>query len=78
MNILLQAYIAFTGFIAIFMINSLRRDVRKWACVFGLAGQPAWFYTTYMNGQWGMFFLTFGFITVWAISWYNYWIKEEV
>jgi len=37
----------------------------KWGFVLGLLTQPFWFVTSFLNEQWGIFFLSF----VYTISW---------
>ena len=39
-----QLAIALTGVTAIVLIQSGSERLRRFACLFGLAGQPAWFY----------------------------------
>ncbi|MEN0037940.1 MAG: hypothetical protein AAGC78_12780 [Cellvibrio sp.] len=53
-----QLAIAFTGILAVWLTQDQRHSVRKYACLFGLAGQPFWFYTTYQAEQWGIFILS--------------------
>ena len=71
-----QIGIGLTGGVAIFLSQGKTDSVRRYACLFGLAGQPFWFYTTYVNEQWGIFVLSF----VYAWSWYrglkHYWIDK--
>jgi len=71
-----QVGLAFTGATAIWLSQSDNPNHRKHACLFGMAGQPFWFYTTYINEQWGIFMLSF----IYAWSWYRgfklYWMKK--
>ena len=50
-----QIAIAFTGVIAIWLTQDKRPTFRKYACLFGLAGQPFWFYSALKAEQWGIF-----------------------
>ena len=69
-----QIGIAFFGVIGIWLSQDKREAWRKWACVFGMIGQPFWFYATYTNEQWGMFFLCFFYTFAWLKGFYNNWL----
>lgn len=70
-----QIMIAFTGVPAIWLTQQKREDWKKYACLFGMAGQPFWIYSTFTSEQWGIFILT-GFYTYsWWIGVYKHWIK---
>jgi len=71
-----QIAIAFTGGLAIWISQDARINVRKWASVLGLLGQPIWFYTTYKAGQWGIFCLCFFYTFAWARGFYNHWVRK--
>jgi hypothetical protein len=49
-----QSGIVFTGMIAVWLTQDARESRRRWACIFGIAGQPFWLYATYKAGQWGI------------------------
>jgi hypothetical protein len=70
-----QAFIALTELIAIWLIQEKRQDYRKWACVFGLLGQPFWFYASYQANQWGAFILCFFFTIAWFKSLRDNWLS---
>ena len=42
---------------AITCLTSADKKVRLWGSIFGLLGQPLWFYTSYMAGQWAILIL---------------------
>lgn len=71
-----QAGIALTGTIAIFLTQSKNEEARRYACLFGIAGQPFWIYETGMAGQWGMFALTFLYTIAWLKGIYTHWIVK--
>ena len=73
-----QLAIAFTGILAVWLTQDQRHSVRKYACLFGLAGQPFWFYTTYQAEQWGIFTLSFFYTFAWAKGFYLFWLKRDV
>jgi hypothetical protein len=72
-----QLFIAITGVIAIWFSQDERPNIKKYACLFGLAGQPCWFYTTFVEEQWGIFALTFVYTAAWCKGIYLYWIKPR-
>ena len=73
-----QIFIAVTELIAIWLIQDKRIEYRKYACVFGLIGQPFWFYASYMADQWGSFILCFFFTAAWLKALKEYWIYPDV
>lgn len=50
----------------------------KWGFVVGLTGQPFWFYSTWINNQYGMFVLAIWCTYTWSIGIYNRFYKKEV
>ena len=47
----------------------------KWGLVVALAAQPFWFYTTYVNHQWGAFIVSFIYTAIWiygAYEWFGH------
>lgn len=72
-----QIAIACTGVVAIWLSQDSRENWRKWACIFGLVGQPFWFYATYKAGQLGIFILCFFYTLSWLRGVYNNWIKKR-
>jgi hypothetical protein len=72
-----QVFIATTELIAIWLLQSKDKNYRKWACVFGLLGQPFWFYASYEANQWGAFTLCFFFTLAWLKSLKDYWLTKD-
>lgn len=70
-----QVLIAFTGVIAILISQQSNDKYKKYACLFGMAGQPFWFYSAYMNEQWGIFVLCIFYSFSWAVGIKNNWLK---
>lgn len=70
-----QILIALTGAVAVLLSQDERYSVRKYACLFGLLGQPFWFYATYIAEQWGIFALCFVYLAAWAKGFHVYWVK---
>jgi len=71
-----QIFIAFTGVTAIFLSQTGSDSTRKYASVFGLIGQPFWFYSAYVAEQWGIFILCFFYAIAWAKGFKMYWINS--
>jgi hypothetical protein len=71
-----QFIIAVTELIALWLIQSNDDKYRKYACIFGLFGQPFWFYSSYIAHQWGTFALCFFFTAAWFKSLYEYWLSK--
>jgi hypothetical protein len=72
-----QVFIAVTELIAIWLLQSKKADLRKWASIFGLLGQPFWFYASYEASQWGAFVLCFFFTTAWLVNLKQYWFNPK-
>jgi hypothetical protein len=70
-----QIGIMICGLTAVFLSQDSRESWRKWACIFGLCGQPFWFYATWQAQQWGIFALCFLYAYSWARGVRTYWIK---
>ncbi len=71
-----QLAIALCGVTSIFLTQSRSERLRRWACIFGLAGQPFWFLAALTAEQWGILALTFLYAAAWARGFYNHWIKK--
>lgn len=74
---IVQTLIMITGFFAVWLSQDARPHYRKYACLFGLAGQPFWFYTTYVEEQWGIFALSFIYTIAWGRGVFVHWFKSE-
>ncbi len=74
-----QIAIALTGVIAIWLTQQKRNNLKKYACLFGIAGQPFWFYSAYNADQWGIFTLCFFYTYSWGLGIKNHWFtKKEI
>lgn len=74
---MIQAYIIFTGLFAVWLSQDHRVERRRFACFFGLAAQPAWAWTSFVNDQWGIFALSFVYGAVWIRGVRNHWLNPE-
>ena len=72
---IVQTLLALTGLSAIYLTQQSNENIKKYAPVLGLLGQPLWYYTTLSNDQYGIFVLTLGYTYLWGLGFYNTWIK---
>lgn len=70
-----QIGIALTGVTAIFLTQSKHEWVRRFACLFGIAGQPFWFYAAINAGQWGIVALNCLYTIAWGKGVWLHWIR---
>jgi hypothetical protein len=73
-----QVAIALTGVTAIFLTQSRSERVRKYACLFGMVGQPFWMFSAATAEQWGILLLTFFYTFAWAKGVWTHWIRPAV
>ena len=71
-----QIAIAFTGVIAIWLSQDKSEKWRKYACLFGMAGQPFWFYAAYTAEQWGIFTLCVFYTWAWFKGVRLHWLNK--
>lgn len=72
-----QLAIGLCGVTAVFLSQDARLSRRRYACLFGLASQPFWFYATWKAQQWGIFALSFLYAFSWMRGFVQHWIKGE-
>jgi len=72
-----QILIPLFGATAVFLSQCRTREKRCWAPVLGIISQPAWFFTTWFNAQWGIFTVSFVYAYAWVLGLYNHWFKGE-
>ena len=71
-----QIIIAFTGVVAILLTQQSNDNFKRYACLFGIAGQPFWFYSAYQSEQWGIFILCFFYTYAWLLGVKNNWLTK--
>lgn len=71
-----QIAIALFGVTAVFLSQSRHDDRRRFACIFGLIGQPFWFYAAWSAQQWGILALSFLYTWAWARGVWVHWVKR--
>jgi multisubunit Na+/H+ antiporter MnhB subunit len=73
-----QVAIAATGVVAIFLTQSHNPNRRRYACLFGMASQPFWFYAAWSAGQWGILFLNCFYAVAWGKGIWLHWLDPKL
>jgi hypothetical protein len=68
-----QLAILLTGAVAIWMTQQSNTELKRYACFFGLIGQPFWLYETFTSDQIGMFLLSIFYTFSWILGIKNNW-----
>lgn len=69
----LQTVITLTAIAALVLLA--RQDERsRWGHVIGLCGQPAWLFSTWAHGQFGMLLASVAFTAVYLWGIWKFWI----
>ena len=71
----LMAQIGITVFGVSAIILVARKN--KWGFVLGLVSQPFWLITSYLNKQWGVFFLSAVYVFSWGYGVYEWFYKKN-
>lgn len=69
-----QIAISFFGVTAIYLSQDSRESWRRWACVFGLIGQPFWFIAAIKAQQMGIVVLCCFYTVSWVRGIWTNWI----
>ncbi len=72
-----QIAIAFSGVIAVWLTQDKRESWRRWACIFGMLGQPFWFYAAWKAQQWGIFTLCALYTYAWTRGLWKHWLSPR-
>lgn len=72
-DIISQVGIAAFGVAAVILVAKKN----KWGFVFGLLSQPFWFITSFINKQWGIFFLSIIYAGSWILGIYEWFYKNK-
>lgn len=71
-----QIGIAIFGVIAVWLSQAANEHQRRYACLFGLASQPFWFWSAYSAEQWGIFALCVLYAASWLRGFHHQWMKK--
>lgn len=69
-----QIAICLFGATAIWLSQDKRPERQRFACIFGMAAQPFWYYAAWKAEQWGIFIVCAPYTVAWARGVYNHWI----
>lgn len=72
-----QIAIALFGALAAWLSQTRHENTRRWACIFGLLGQPFWFYASWKAEQWGIFALSALYALAWMKGLWVYWLAPR-
>lgn len=72
-----QVGIGICGVTGVFLSQSKSREKQRYACLFGMASQPFWFYSSFVAEQWGVFALSFLYAGSWIRGFINHWIRKS-
>ena len=70
-----QVGIVLTGVTAVFLSQSRHEVLRRYACLFGLAGQPFWFAAAITARQWGVMLVCVLYTIAWAKGVWTNWLR---
>lgn len=73
-----QIMIGLLGPLAVFVSQDKDPRRSRYACLIGMACQPAWFYMTIAAGQWGAFAASLVYTVAWARGIWNHWVKPRL
>ena len=69
-----QVAIAVLGAAAAWLSQARSESFRRWACIFGMLGQPFWFYASWKAEQWGIFAVSVLYALAWMKGLWIHWI----
>ncbi|CAM3954699.1 Nicotinamide riboside transporter PnuC [Paracidovorax anthurii] len=72
-----QIAIALFGALAVWLSQARAARWRRWACVFGLLGQPFWFWASWRTGQWGVFAVSGLYALAWLRGVWVHWLAPR-
>ncbi|WP_404302190.1 hypothetical protein [Alicycliphilus denitrificans] len=72
-----QIAIALLGATAAWASQARNPGLRRWACIFGLLGQPFWFYASWQADQWGIFAVSIVYLGAWLRGLWVYWLAPR-
>jgi len=68
-----QIGIAVLGISAVLLVAKKN----KWGFVLGVAAQPFWLTTSFLNKQWGVFLLSMIYVVTWSFGVYEWFSKDK-
>ena len=75
-EIFVQVMVAGLGVLSIYLVTAKTATVRRYAAVCGLCAEPFWFWTSVINEQWGILFLSIVYGVRWGQVLYRDWFGK--
>jgi hypothetical protein len=72
-----QVLIAVFGAVAVFLTQARSSKAQRWACILGMASQPAWFYAAITAEQWGIVVLNCLYTLAWGKGIWTHWLAPK-
>lgn len=72
-----QIVIGICGLSSVWLSQDARPQWQRFACLFGLVAQPAWFYTAWTHEQWAIVAPAFVYTAGWMRGVYNFWLRPR-
>lgn len=72
-----QIAIALFGAFAAWLSQSTSEVARRWACIFGMLGQPFWFWASWQAQQWGIFAVSVLYAFAWMRGLWGHWLAPR-
>lgn len=72
-----QIGIVCTGVVAVWLSQDSRDHWRRYASLFGLAGQPFWLWAAWTAGQWGILVISLLYTASWARGMWVHWLRPK-
>ncbi|HSX51470.1 MAG TPA: hypothetical protein VLF09_10955 [Cellvibrio sp.] len=72
-----QLMIVITGISAVWLSQDKHEHRRRFACLFGVAGQPFWLYESFCSEQWGIFALSIIYTFAWLRGVRHFWFNSN-
>lgn len=72
-----QVAIPILGALAAWCSQERRPAVQRWACLFGLIGQPFWFWASWHAEQWGIFAVSVIYLMAWLRGLWVFWLRPH-
>jgi hypothetical protein len=72
-----QIAIAVLGALAAWLSQARGAQARRWEPVFGMLGQPFWFYASWKIKQWGIFAVSVLYALAWMKGLWVLWISPK-
>ncbi|MCD2164883.1 hypothetical protein [Comamonas koreensis] len=70
-----QVAIAVLGAAAAWLSQARSESFRRWAGIFGMLGQPFWFYASWKAEQWGIFAVSVLYALAWMKGLWIHWLS---